>query len=45
MKESFATVLEAVADVMGDRPALLHGGARRARVDLDGRLGPRIAGW
>ncbi|BCB76652.1 acyl-CoA synthetase [Phytohabitans flavus] len=43
MNENFATVLETVADQVGQRPAVIHGDQRRTWADLDERAA-RLAG-
>ena len=43
MRENFATVLETVADEMGEHPAIRHGEQSRSWLDLDTRAA-RLAG-
>jgi fatty-acyl-CoA synthase len=44
VRENFATVLETVADVMGDRTAVVHGGRSVTYAELDLRAA-RLAGY
>jgi fatty-acyl-CoA synthase len=44
MKENFATILEAIADEMGDRPAIVCGDRTRSWADFDDRAA-RLAGF
>ena len=44
MKENLATVLEVVADVLGDHPAVVHGDRTRTWAELDDRAAC-LAAW